>query len=332
MLQQTRVQAMIGPYASFLERFPDLNSLARSEEAEVVLAWRGLGYYSRARNLRKGAIQIVSEHGGAFPRTLPEALRIAGIGPYTAAAVLSLAFDLPVAAIDGNVRRVLSRLFDIPDAKGSVISDLADRMMQERAGSPGMHNEALMELGAVICIPGVPICADCPVRSGCASQRRGGATYASAIPAVKMGEAIPVRMSVYLIRDSEGRVLLRRDSASRFLKGHWFYPHTVELANNAMAPREVGEGLRKGAGEGSTWATGLRLSGPMSGSITKIPDAFVHTITKYRIRADLYLVEHAGVHSIEEGSLAVGPDAAGDYIVSSMQSKIERAIARWGGK
>ncbi|MEM7181771.1 MAG: A/G-specific adenine glycosylase [Spirochaetota bacterium] len=169
MLQQTRVAAMLDSYTAFIKRFPNIDSLAKASEEEVVRYWKGLGYYSRALNLRKGAIQVLSQYNGKFPKTLAEALKIPGVGPYTARAVLSIAYDIPVAVLDGNVKRVLSRLFAYPKAINASSSqkelqELADYALAEQ--SPGDYNQAIMELGALVCVPN-PNCLLCPVRSYC---------------------------------------------------------------------------------------------------------------------------------------------------------------------
>ena len=157
MLQQTRVETVLSYYPRFLERFPDLPSLARASETDVLKAWEGLGYYSRARNLWKGAKQVMEEYGGTLPSDPSELRRICGIGPYSAGAIASIAYDVPVPAVDGNVIRVISRLYGIrTDAFESGtrrrIEDLAVSLVPEQR--PGDHNQAMMDLGATVCVPG----------------------------------------------------------------------------------------------------------------------------------------------------------------------------------
>ncbi|MEP7354178.1 MAG: A/G-specific adenine glycosylase [Acidobacteriota bacterium] len=166
MLQQTRVAAVIPYYERFLTRFPDASALAEASEVDVLNMWAGLGYYSRARNLQKAAGQVVA--AGSFPSTLEGLLQLAGIGSYTAAAVGSIAFGLPHPSVDGNVRRVVMRLAG--DA-GIDVDAVAGSLIDPR--NPGRSNQALMELGAIVCIPGEPKCAECPLKRYCAAQRLG---------------------------------------------------------------------------------------------------------------------------------------------------------------
>jgi A/G-specific adenine glycosylase len=174
MLQQTRVEAVKGYYARFLEALPDIEHLARCDDEKLHKLWEGLGYYSRVRNLKKAAGVILAQHGGVFPAD-PDAVRaLPGIGDYTAGAVCSIAFSLPTPAVDGNVLRVLSRLrcdaepIDLPAVKKRVSRELAEIYP---ADCPGEFTQALMELGATVCVPnGEPKCAVCPCRSFCEGQ------------------------------------------------------------------------------------------------------------------------------------------------------------------
>ena len=166
MLQQTRVAVVIPYYECFLARFPCVEDLARASETELLAMWSGLGYYSRARNLQKAARQIAE--AGGFPRDYESIRSLAGVGDYTAGAIASIAFSLPYAAIDGNVRRVVMRLV------GSATTDLratATQLMSLR--HPGRWNQALMELGATVCLPRQPLCGACPLAAECQAHRLG---------------------------------------------------------------------------------------------------------------------------------------------------------------
>src|SRR5580704_2585147 len=165
MLQQTRVAAVIPFFERFLTRFPNVPALASAEEQDVLVAWAGLGYYTRARNLQKAAQRIVE--AGAFPRNYDAIRALPGIGDYTAAAVASIAFGFPHAAVDGNVRRVLSRI----TAGAGDIQNAADMMLD--AKRPGDFNQAMMELGATVCLPKQPLCQVCPVVGFCTAARAG---------------------------------------------------------------------------------------------------------------------------------------------------------------
>ena len=170
ILQQTRVQQGINYYFNFIEKFPHIQSLAAASEDDVLKTWQGLGYYSRARNLHKSAKIIEKEFKGVFPSKYSEILKLKGIGPYTAAAIASIAFQQPYPTIDGNVYRVLSRYFGISDATDSTLGKkvflkIATSLIPTQ--NPGFHNQALMEFGALHCTPVNPDCQKCPVLSGC---------------------------------------------------------------------------------------------------------------------------------------------------------------------
>lgn len=168
MLQQTRVAAVVEHYQYFLRRFPDLASLARAREQDVLAAWSGLGYYRRARMLHQAARQVVREHGGSLPRRAAELRRLPGIGRYTAAAIASIAFAEPVALVDGNVERVLARLFGWRIPKPAQVWDAAAALISPTR--PGDFNQAMMELGATVCTPLAPRCSACPVRQQCVTR------------------------------------------------------------------------------------------------------------------------------------------------------------------
>ncbi|MFZ4583041.1 MAG: A/G-specific adenine glycosylase, partial [Paludibacter sp.] len=170
ILQQTRVNQGISYYLRFVDRFPDVKALATAHEDEVLKYWQGLGYYSRARNLHKTAQIIVEKHNGNFPNSYTEIVQLKGIGAYTAAAICSFAYNQPYGVVDGNVYRVLSRLFaiqtpiDSSQAKNE-FSDLATNLLNN--SNPGIHNQAIMEFGALQCVPVQPECNTCPFQKTC---------------------------------------------------------------------------------------------------------------------------------------------------------------------
>lgn len=170
ILQQTRVNQGLNYYLRFVKRFPDVRSLAEAGEEEVLRYWQGLGYYSRARNLHKAAHQIINEHNGIFPTELGEVIKLSGIGIYTASAICSFAYNQPYAVVDGNVYRVLSRYFGIEtsiDSSSGIkqFAGLANEILDEK--NAGLHNQALMEFGALQCVPVSPDCNNCPLSSTC---------------------------------------------------------------------------------------------------------------------------------------------------------------------
>jgi A/G-specific adenine glycosylase len=172
MLQQTRVAVVKSYYERFLEKFPTLKSLAKASEAEVLAVWSGLGYYRRARALHESARAVMAEYGGKIPATSVELGRLPGVGVYTAAAVASIAFGEPIAAVDGNVKRVLTRWFgqetDTDDSRSGQMRRDAAHLMDPRR--PGDFNQAMMELGATVCLPRAPLCLTCPVRAHCSTR------------------------------------------------------------------------------------------------------------------------------------------------------------------
>jgi len=218
MLQQTRVATVVGYYHRFLDRFPTLEALATASLGEVLQCWEGLGYYSRARHLHRLAGQVVERHAGAFPRTAEALSTLPGIGPYTAAAIASIAFGQPAAVVDGNVARILSRLFDLPEeidrpAVLDRIRTLAQSLLA--VDRPGDFNQAMMDLGRTICRPRKPDCRDCPLASCCLARQRGTVHLR---PVRRAKRARPVlHAAAAVLRDPAGRLLL----GQRPLKGLW---------------------------------------------------------------------------------------------------------------
>jgi A/G-specific adenine glycosylase len=220
MLQQTRMAVVVPAYGRFLRRFPSLKSLAAADEEQVLSLWSGLGYYGRARALHRAA-RILEANGGAFPDDLDAALRLPGVGRYTAAAVLSIAFNRPIAALDGNVVRVLSRLRRLsrPDGRGEPHASLAAELLDRKR--PGDWNQSLMELGEVVCLPRAPRCLECPVRSVC------GAFAASRVesypPPRRRRRPERLWLRLILLQDRHGRLLLERGGFP-YLKHLWLPP------------------------------------------------------------------------------------------------------------
>src|SRR5260221_672155 len=209
MLQQTRVAAAIPYYERFLERFPNVESLAAAPEEDVLRLWSGLGYYSRARNLQIAAQLIVAKHNGIFPNDPADALALPGIGAYTAAAILSIAYQKKYAVLDGNVARVIARLDAVRGdlrANGTwqTLQKSADHLLQER--SPGDWNQAMMELGATLCTPRSPQCLLCPVSEFCAARKQG---LTEAIPEKRTKRStIEITLASLVLVDARGKTLL----------------------------------------------------------------------------------------------------------------------------
>jgi A/G-specific adenine glycosylase len=209
MLQQTRVAAVIPYYERFLQRFLDVHALAAASQEEILRVWSGLGYYSRARNLQKAAQEIVARYGGQFPPRLENALALPGIGNYTAAAILSIAFGEKIAVLDGNVARVLARLGAI---RGDLRESRRRQKLQETANylldaeSPGDWNQAMMELGATLCAPKSPQCLLCPVAEFCQARKLG---ITESLPEKRKKRAtVEVALAAAVFTDEKGRTLL----------------------------------------------------------------------------------------------------------------------------
>jgi A/G-specific adenine glycosylase len=263
MLQQTTVATATPYFERFMKRFPDVAALAAADEDSVLASWSGLGYYSRARNLRAAAQAIVRNHAGRFPRTVEAALMLPGVGPYTASAVTSIAYGTKAAVVDGNVRRVLSRLHAKRMMRDAELQARALALLAPR--SPGNWNEAMMELGATVCTALKPACERCPVSSQC--QGRARAEHWS--EGTPRRASVPLRLEMALVEQA-GRILLARTPKGELMAGLYELPHS-----------------------------GLPRNGGRMGSLNeRYPDTFVvgggtaakirHTVTHHRIEATIH--------------------------------------------
>jgi len=229
LMQQTTYAAVLPYYERFLKQFPTVRKLAAAEESAVLKAWEGLGYYARARNLLKAARTIVRGNTVVWPKDSSEWAALPGVGPYTAAALASVLSGERIPVVDGNVARVFARYWLLGDdfKKLPARERLAALLQSEidRAKVPGDFNQAMMELGALVCTPASPQCGVCPLAKGCAARKKGVQTDYP----VKAGrKELPVRKSVALIfRDEKGRVLLVQNKEGGLLKGLWELP-TIE--------------------------------------------------------------------------------------------------------
>lgn len=225
MLQQTRVDQATPYYHRFVERFPTVHDLAEADQQEVLKVWEGLGYYSRARHLHHAAQTVVDEFNGQLPDTWDEITSLKGIGPYTASALLSIAFDKPYAVMDGNVIRVLTRYFGIEDDTRSSstqneVQDRADELMDGER--PGDFNQALMELGALICTPSNPDCQDCPINAECVAYKT---VKTDEIPYKSPAKKRPHhQIGVGIIKNDNDEVLIALRPEDAMLGGLWEFP------------------------------------------------------------------------------------------------------------
>jgi len=280
MLQQTQVATVIDYYQRWLERFPTVDALARASEDDVLHAWQGLGYYSRARRLLEGARYLVREHGRELPRS-PEAwLGVPGVGRYTAGAVTSIAFGAKAPVVDGNVMRVLCRLYALPGnpQKAPLAQELwrrAEALLV--TGAPGDVNQALMELGATVCQPKAPKCSACPWSSRCQARATGEAERYPELP--ERPKATPVVMACAVVSRGE-RVLLAQQSATApRWASMWLFP-TLEVAAEDRAPAALTRELSEHYG--------------LSGRVGEKVGIFKHAVTRYRITLHAYACQVGG--------------------------------------
>ncbi|WP_244437587.1 A/G-specific adenine glycosylase [Roseivivax isoporae] len=265
MLQQTTVAAVRPYFEAFTARWPDVTALAAAEDAEVMAAWAGLGYYARARNLLKCARAVAGEHGGVFPADHAALLKLPGIGPYTAAAVAAIAFDIPATVVDGNVERVMARLHDEPTplpAAKPVLTRLAADLTPETR--PGDYAQAVMDLGATICTPRNPACGLCPWRPSCAGWHAG---TAPALPAKTPKARKPIRRGIaYLARRVDGAWLLETRPEKGLLGGMLGWPGSDWIDAAAGAPTDAP---------------------PIRAEWKTLPEEARHTFTHFHLRLEI---------------------------------------------
>ncbi|MEM1129054.1 MAG: A/G-specific adenine glycosylase [Pseudomonadota bacterium] len=262
MLQQTTVAAVKSYFETFTTRWPQLEAHAAAPDADVMSAWAGLGYYARARNLLKCARLLVAEHGGRFPDTRDALLKLPGIGPYTAAAIAAIACDRPATVVDGNVERVMARIFSVtaplPGAK-KTLADLAATLTPDHR--PGDYAQAVMDLGATICTPRNPACGICPWRTPCRARMEG---LAGALPIKSAKAPKQVRHGLlYILRRDDGAWLLETRPANGLLGGMLGWP-------------------------GSAWVEDSPLPAPpIAADWADIPGEVRHTFTHFHLRLAL---------------------------------------------
>jgi A/G-specific adenine glycosylase len=298
MLQQTRVEVVAGRYERFLRAFPDVGALAAAPVAEVLREWAGLGYYRRARMLHEAAREISGPRGGRLPRSAEEWRALPGVGEYTAAAVAAQAYGEPVAAVDGNVKRVAARVLALDLASDDGALHRAARAwaqtLMDAADAPGVIVEALMELGATVCVPREPRCDACPLASGCAARARGIAREVPRAPKAK--EWIELRLRAFVARRGGGALL--RERTAGWNPGLW-EPPTVASADGASAAEQ--------------WE---RLDCGRAGTLRPLGE-LRHVITRHRIRVEAFAVE-----DWRDGPQPVTPAAVG---LTGLARKLLRA-------
>jgi len=313
MLQQTRVAAVVPYYRRFLERFPTVGDLAAAREDAVLRHWAGLGYYSRARNLHRAAKEIVARHGGEFPSRLEDALALPGIGGYTAAAVLSIAYGAPHAVLDGNVARVLARLGAIRGdlrrpKRWRELSAAADAPLPPAKENPGDWNQAMMELGATVCTPRAPRCDACPVSRWCRAHALG---VALRLPSPRP-KPKPVRLalSAAVLLDPRGRTLLVRQQSghSALFSNLWQFP---AVQSTKPAPERLDAYLRSEFG--------------ITAALAPLPRAR-HTVTFRRILLAPFLVRVPKLPLGVPGARTLRLAEIGRLPISSATKKIAASV------
>jgi A/G-specific adenine glycosylase len=315
MLQQTQVATVIGYYERWLRRFPDLASLASADIEDVLRAWEGLGYYSRARNLQRAAQHVMAQHAGALPTSVAELLALPGVGRYSAGAIASIAFGADEPAIDGNIVRVLTRLFGLGgDPKREPLAGRLWRLARELLprGRAGAFNQALMELGATCCTPKAPRCSTCPVQRHCQALREDRVL---AYPQVAKRPVVTRERRAAAVVRRQGRVLVVRApaDAARW-RGMWQFPDVLlDTGSDPIAALQAQ--LER--------ATGVRVE---AGERVL---ALRHQVTRFRIEIDVYDCRaHGGrARAIEYGEVRWAPlDALGSLPMPAAHRKIARSL------
>ncbi len=280
MLQQTTVAAVRDYFNRFTVRWPTVQALAAVDDADVMAEWAGLGYYARARNLLKCARAVRDDHNGIFPDTYDQLLKLPGIGPYTAAAIASIAFDRPETVVDGNVERVMARVYNIqtplPDAKPELTRKAAQLTPPMR---PGDYAQAVMDLGATICTPKSPACGICPWRDPCVARREG---VQADLPRKKPKAQKPTRFGiVYIARRQDGAFLLERRPEKGLLGGMLGWP-------------------------GSDWGDDPQENPPLTADWSDLQAEARHTFTHFHLRLQ-----------VKTATLPPMPDPPGFFFVSA---------------
>ncbi len=316
MAQQTRIETVIPYFERWMQRFPTLQALAEAPEQEVLQLWEGLGYYSRARNLHRAARLVMEGYQGQIPSTRAELEKLPGIGRYTAGAIASIAFGQDEAALDGNIRRVLARVFDV---QTPARTPAGERILWELAvthlppGRAGDFNQALMDLGATVCTPRAPRCEDCPLAALCQARALG---VQEERPILKAHAAIPAYLVTAAVIERDRQVLIARRPENGLLGGLWEFPGGKVEEGEALAEalrREIQEEL------GVTIAVGA--------AVGVYRHAYSHfRVTLHAFRARLLAGEPAPLQASE--LCWVEPVHLGDYPMGKIDRQIAREIAR----
>lgn len=312
MLQQTRVETVIPYYERWLTRFPSIEALAEADTDAVLRHWEGLGYYHRAHHLHKAARLLVEQYRGQLPQSIKALEALPGIGAYTAAAIAALAFDIDAIALDGNLRRVIARILDLdidPRLPGGerIIRDWAEAMLPK--GQASAFNQALMDLGATVCLPRAPRCSVCPIQTGCLAFERGTQLLR---PVRKPKKAIPQYQVAAGVLIHKGKILLGRRPADKLLGGLWEFPG---------GKQEAGENLE------SCLQRELREELDVEVKVGLSVGVFAQAYTHFRVNVHAFYAQilKGEARALDHSELAwVDPIDFENYPMG----KIDRAIAR----
>ncbi len=314
MLQQTQVATVLRYFSAWMRRFPDVRALAKAREADVLHAWQGLGYYSRARRLQEGARVVLERHGGRLPKDHAALLALPGIGAYSAGAIASIAFGEQKPLVDGNVVRVLARHFGLrgDPAKAPLkrtLWELAAKLVP--AERPGDFNQALMELGATVCTPRSPACEGCPLAEDCVARQQGLTLTLPQLP--PRAKATEVRVATVVVHDSRQVLLLKQPATAARWAGLWTFPHVERGAREASktaAHRAARELL------GLDVTVGARIA------------SFEHTITRFRIAVEAFEAQPSPGQEAGSGRRAQVTRARVDDLESFAMPAPHRKLAR----
>ena len=324
MLQQTRVDTVIPYYERFLDWFPTVESLANAPEDRLLKAWEGLGYYSRVRNMQTAAQQIMSEFEGKFPSTYEGISSLKGIGPYTAGAISSIAFNLPQPAVDGNVMRVLARLFEVNHDIGNPSNRKIFQAMMEvliDPDRPGDFNQALMDLGSDIESPVNPRPEESPVKEfSAAYQHETMDRYPIKAPKKK---PLPVYLTAFIIKDSQGRYLLEKNEREGLLSGFWHFP-LIEVDSLSLNLGQLSLLDGKGEAESNPEILSFEQDYDLAidwqdRSYPIVQHVFSHRKWQVQIR---YGLVKEGEQPASESTIWLTPEEFSDYPFAKPQQKI----------
>ncbi len=308
ILQQTRVNQGYEYYLRFVERFPSVKILAEAAEDEVLKYWQGLGYYSRARNLHKAAKHIESAFGGVFPENYSDVLSLSGVGAYTAAAICSFAYNQPYAVVDGNVYRVLSRLFAISTPIYSALGKkefaaLAQELLDKK--QPGLYNQAIMDFGALFCTPASPRCWECPLQPGCEAYR---AKSPERFPVKENKTKVSNRYFNYLYIRCEDNIYLRKRSEGDIWAGLYEFP-LIESEGALLAPEAL-----------LTHSEFRDLFGDLDVELVRISSSLKHKLSHRLVEAQLVSIRIASESDLLKTYLCIPCSRLSEYPVSRLIS------------